>query len=96
MARARPRSSRRCSGSAHPVDGSVRLHGLDPVRDHVEVVARTGALLQRGGVWAPMSPRDVLRLTASYYRAPRDVNELMSATGSRAMRDDAVAAPQWR
>ncbi len=65
-------------GFRSPGDGSVRLHGLDPVRDHVEVVARTGALLQRGGVWAPMSPRDVLRLTASYYRAPRDVNELMS------------------
>ena len=65
-------------GFRSPEDGSVRLHGLDPVRDHVEVVARTGALLQRGGVWAPMSPRDVLRLTASYYRAPRDVNELMS------------------
>jgi len=65
-------------GFRSPIDGSVRLHGLDPVRDHVEVVARTGALLQRGGVWAPMSPRDVLRLTASYYRAPRDVTELMS------------------
>ncbi|MGC2168168.1 MAG: ABC transporter ATP-binding protein [Acidimicrobiales bacterium] len=65
-------------GFRPPKGGSVRLHGLDPVRDHVEVVARTGALLQRGGVWAPMSPRDVLRLTASYYRAPRDVNELMS------------------
>ncbi len=65
-------------GFRSPGGGSVRLHGLDPVRDHVEVVARTGALLQRGGVWAPMSPRDVLRLTASYYHAPRDVNELMS------------------
>lgn len=65
-------------GFRPPKGGSVRLHGLDPVRDHVEVVARTGALLQRGGVWAPMSPRDVLRLTASYYRAPRDVNDLMS------------------
>ncbi len=39
---------------------------------------RTGALLQRGGVWAPMSPRDVLRLTASYYDAPRDVAELVA------------------
>ena len=32
------------------------LHGLDPVRDHREVVVRTGALLQRGGVWFPMTP----------------------------------------
>jgi ABC-2 type transport system ATP-binding protein len=64
-------------GFRPPQGGTVRLHGLDPVRDHVEIVARTGALLQRGGVWAPMSPRDVLRLTAAYYRAPRDVNELI-------------------
>jgi ABC-2 type transport system ATP-binding protein len=65
-------------GFRSPDSGAVRLHGLDPVREHVEIVARTGALLQRGGVWAPMSPRDVLRLTASYYRAPRDVDDLMS------------------
>jgi ABC-2 type transport system ATP-binding protein len=65
-------------GFRSPQAGSVRMHGLDPVRDHGEVVARTGALLQRGGVWAPMTPRDVLRLTASYYQAPRDPNEVMS------------------
>jgi ABC-2 type transport system ATP-binding protein len=63
-------------GFRSPNAGAVRLHGLDPRRDHHEVVVRTGALLQRGGVWAPMTPRDVLRLTASYYDAPRDMNEL--------------------
>ena len=65
-------------GFRSPNAGTVRLHGLDPMRDHREVVIRTGALLQRGGVWAPMSPRDVLRLTASYYDAPRDIGELLS------------------
>jgi ABC-2 type transport system ATP-binding protein len=65
-------------GFRTPDGGRVRLHGLDPVRDHHEVVVRTGALLQRGGVWAPMSPRDVLRLTASYYDAPREPAELLS------------------
>ncbi|HVA70953.1 MAG TPA: ABC transporter ATP-binding protein [Acidimicrobiales bacterium] len=65
-------------GFRTPHAGTVRLHGLDPVRDHHEVVARTGALLQRGGVWAPMTPRDVLRLTASYYDAPRDTRELLA------------------
>jgi ABC-2 type transport system ATP-binding protein len=65
-------------GFREPDGGSVRLHGLSPTRDHREVVVRTGALLQRGGVWAPMSPRDVMRLTASYYEAPRDVDELIS------------------
>ena len=65
-------------GFRAPTSGTVRLHGLDPRRDHAEVVARTGALLQRGGVWFPMTPRQVLRLTASYYDAPRDVEELIS------------------
>ncbi len=65
-------------GFRSPLAGSVRLHGLDPVRDHHEVTLRTGALLQRGGVWFPMSPRDVLTLTASYYDAPRAPQELLS------------------
>ena len=47
-------------------------------RDHREVVARTGALLQRGGVWSPMTPRQVLDLTATYYEAPREPNELLA------------------
>jgi ABC-2 type transport system ATP-binding protein len=64
-------------GFRAPTSGTVRLHGLNPVRDHREVVVRTGALLQRGGVWFPMSPRQVLELTASYYDAPRDSDELL-------------------
>jgi len=64
-------------GFRRPHAGSVRVHGLDPVRDHREVVARTGALLQRGGVWFPMSPRQVLELTATYYEAPREPAELL-------------------
>jgi ABC-2 type transport system ATP-binding protein len=65
-------------GFRSPTSGTVRLHGLDPVRDHREVVVRTGALLQRGGVWFPMSPRQVLELTASYYDAPRNSEELLA------------------
>jgi ABC-2 type transport system ATP-binding protein len=64
-------------GFRPPTSGSVRLGGLDPCRDHREVVARTGALLQRGGVWFPMSPAQVLDLTATYYDAPRTAKELL-------------------
>lgn len=64
-------------GFRSPSGGSVRVHGLDPVRDHREVVARTGALLQRGGVWFPMTPHQVLDLTATYYEAPREPTELL-------------------
>jgi ABC-2 type transport system ATP-binding protein len=64
-------------GFRGPTSGTVRLHGLNPVRDHREVIVRTGALLQRGGVWFPMTPRQVLELTASYYDAPRNPFELL-------------------
>jgi ABC-2 type transport system ATP-binding protein len=64
-------------GFRAPTSGTVRLHGLNPVRDHREVVVRTGALLQRGGVWFPMTPRQVLELTSSYYDAPRNAGELL-------------------
>ena len=65
-------------GFRAPGSGTVHLHGLNPVRDHREMVVRTGALLQRGGVWFPMTPRQVLELTATYYDAPRDPDELLS------------------
>jgi ABC-2 type transport system ATP-binding protein len=64
-------------GFRRPSGGTVRVVGLDPVRDHAEVVTRTGALLQRGGVWFPMCPRDALNLTASYYGATRPLDELI-------------------
>ncbi len=65
-------------GFRAPTSGTVRLHGLNPLRDHREVVVRTGALLQRGGVWSPMTPRQALVLTATYYDAPRACDELLT------------------
>ena len=78
-------------GFRAPSSGSVRLHGLDPLRDHHEVVVRTGALLQRGGVWFPMTPAQVLELTATYYEAPRDARELLTLLDL-----DRCAGTAWR
>jgi ABC-2 type transport system ATP-binding protein len=78
-------------GFRTPTSGTVRLHGLDPMRDHAEVVARTGALLQRGGVWFPMTPAQVLELTATYYQAPRSASELLSLLDL-----DRCARTPWR
>lgn len=64
-------------GFRRPSRGEVRIVGLDPEAHHKEVIVNVGALLQRGGVWAPMSPRDVLNLTATYYPTPRDPRELL-------------------
>ena len=78
-------------GFRKPSAGSVRLHGLDPHRDHHEVVVRTGSLLQRGGVWFPMTPAQVLALTARYYEAPRDSAELLALLDL-----ERCAATPWR
>ncbi len=78
-------------GFRDPGAGSVRVHGLDPRRDHDEVVLRTGALLQRGGVWFPMTPAQVLNLTATYYDAPRQPNELLTLLDL-----DRCAQTPWR
>ena len=67
------------------------MHDLDPVQHHADVVARTGALLQRGGVWFPMTPRQVLRLTSTYYENPRDVEELIDLLAL-----DSCASTPWR
>ena len=78
-------------GFRDPTSGTVRIHGLDPHRDHGEVVARTGALLQRGGVWFPMTPSQVLELTATYYDAPRDPDDLLDLLDLRH-----CASTPWR
>lgn len=78
-------------GFRSPNAGQVRLLGLDPVTRHRDVVASVGALLQRGGVWFPMSPRQVLTLTATYYPAPRDVDDLLEELSLRE-----CASTPWR
>ncbi len=78
-------------GFRDPTSGTARIHGLDPRRDHGEVVARTGALLQRGGVWFPMTPSQVLELTATYYDAPRDPGDLLDLLDLRR-----CASTPWR
>ncbi len=64
-------------GYRSPTSGSVRVLGLDPVRDHRRLVKDLGVVLQRGGVYPVMSPARVLRLFASYYERPRSPDELL-------------------
>ena len=78
-------------GFRQPTTGSVSLLGVDPFRDRRLVTSQVGALLQRGGVWAPMTPREVLALTASYYDTPRDARELEERLGL-----SHVATTPWR
>lgn len=78
-------------GFRRPTTGTVSVFGADPFTQRDTVTQNVGALLQRGGVWAPMSPREVLDLTANYYpaaRSPRELEERLGLT--------AVATTPWR
>ena len=68
-------------GYRRPSAGRVRVLGLDPVADRVELAPRIGVMLQRGGVYPAMSAREALRLFAAYYDDPEDPDALVERVG---------------
>ena len=54
-------------GYRSPDFGSVRVLGLDPVADKRALVPSIGVMLQHGGVYPVMSPKEALTLFAGYY-----------------------------
>ncbi|HEX6475691.1 MAG TPA: ABC transporter ATP-binding protein, partial [Acidimicrobiales bacterium] len=69
----------------------VRVLGLDPIADRRELAPQIGVMLQRGGVYPAMSPREALRLFAAYYDDPEDPDALVDRV---ALRD--VERSPWR
>ncbi len=68
-------------GYRRPASGSVRVLGLDPARDAAALAPRIGVMLQSGGVYPSMTPRQVLRLFAAYYRDAEDPDQLLEQVG---------------
>lgn len=68
-------------GYRRPDAGTVRVLGLDPVRDRAALAPRLGVMLQRGGAYPTMNSRDTLRLFASYYDKPADPVDLLGRVG---------------
>ena len=66
--------------------GSVRVLGLDPRRDHAELVPRIGVMLQKGGVYPMLGSAQVLNLFARYYDDAEDPDELIGLVGLSAVR----------
>lgn len=64
-------------GLRRPDGGSVRVLGLDPRRDAAALRARTGVMLQDGGLPLGARAGHVLRHIASLYAEPRPVEELV-------------------
>jgi ABC-2 type transport system ATP-binding protein len=78
-------------GYRRPASGVLRVLGLDPQTEHRALVARMGVMLQEGGVYPVMGPRQALHLFARYYPAPEDPEGLLERVGLRA-----VARTPWR
>src|SRR5271166_2418189 len=78
-------------GYRRPSGGRVEVLGSDPIADHAVIVRRIGVMLQRGGVYPMLNPRQVLELFASYYREPEDPAALIDLVALRA-----VAGTPWR
>ena len=59
-------------GYRRPAAGRVRVLGLDPTTpaDHRRLSRRIGVMLQRGGVYPGMGPREAIDLFGSYYDDP--------------------------
>ena len=79
-------------GYRTPSVGSVRVLGLDPIRDAKLLAPRIGVMLQRNGVYVTMNARDTIRLFACYY-GERALNpdSLLERVGLAA-----VATTPWR
>jgi ABC-2 type transport system ATP-binding protein len=62
-------------------DGTMRVLGLDPQRQHTELVARIGVMLQKGGVYPMLGSAQVLHLFARYYDDAEDPDALLDLVG---------------
>ena len=61
--------------------GQVSVLGHDPARRSIELRRRIGIVLQAGGIYSHITPREALRHWASFYPHPRDVEEVLTLAG---------------
>ena len=70
-----------CEGLRRPDGGTVRVLGLDPVRDARRLRPRVGVMLQDGGLPSTVPAGEALRHLAAMYARPRDLGELSERLG---------------
>jgi ABC-2 type transport system ATP-binding protein len=68
-------------GLRRPDGGSIRVLGLDPIRDRYEITQRLGAQLQESRLQDKITVGEALDLYASFYRNPADWHELLDRLG---------------
>jgi ABC-2 type transport system ATP-binding protein len=70
--------------------GDVRVLGEDPERPRSNFRARIGIVLQSSAVYQLLSVREIVRLFAGYYPAPRRPDEVIELVGLAEQRDARV------
>jgi len=68
-------------GYRRPDAGTVRVLGHDPWREGARLRPRIGVMLQEGGLYPGLRPRELLRLFAAYYDDPQDPDALLALVG---------------
>ncbi|HEV7526757.1 MAG TPA: ABC transporter ATP-binding protein [Acidimicrobiia bacterium] len=77
-------------GYRTPDSGTVRVLGLDPVRDAAALRPRIGVMLQEGGLYPGLKPLELLRLFAAYYDDAESPDVLLDIVGLRDASQTAV------
>ncbi|MGW5865559.1 ABC transporter ATP-binding protein [Streptomyces sp. NPDC055239] len=70
-----------CEGYRRPDEGTVRVLGLDPVREAGALRPRIGVMLQSGGVYSGARADEMLRHMAKLHAHPLDVGALIERLG---------------
>ena len=61
--------------------GEVSVLGYDPARRQIELRRRIGIVLQSGGIYSHITPREALAHWARFYPRPREVEEVLELSG---------------
>ncbi|WP_372347037.1 ABC transporter ATP-binding protein [Streptomyces sp. KL116D] len=70
-----------CEGYRRPDAGTVRVLGLDPVKQASALRPRIGVMLQSGGVYSGARADEMLRHISKLHAHPLDVNALIERLG---------------
>ena len=79
-----------CEGFRRPMGGTVRVLGMDPIRDRRSLLPRIGVMLQAGGAWSGVRAEEMLRHIASLHANPLPIEPLVERLGLGAERAHAV------
>ncbi|MGH2863907.1 MAG: ABC transporter ATP-binding protein [Solirubrobacteraceae bacterium] len=68
--------------------GQVSVLGQDPAERSIELRRRIGIVLQSGGIYSHITPREALTHWASFYPHPREVEEVLELSGLQQKADE--------